>query len=106
MAEALGIEATDITYKKYYAEYCAMHNLGTPKHKTERCTDSNGKTGTEDQQLNNLLPNQESQTFIGNHRNENGRSYFNPDNYMIIHYKDCIKYVLAIFILSLFSRCV
>ena len=33
MAKALGIEATDITYKNYYAEYCAMHNLGTPKHK-------------------------------------------------------------------------
>ena len=33
MAKALEIEATDITYKNYYAEYCAMHNLGTPKHK-------------------------------------------------------------------------
>ena len=33
MAKALKIEATDITYKNYYAEYCAMHNLGTPKHK-------------------------------------------------------------------------
>lgn len=72
MAEALGIEATDITYKKYYAEYCAMHNLGTPKHTTERCTDGNGKTERDDQQLNNLLPNQESQACIGSHRSENG----------------------------------
>ena len=93
MAEALGIEATDITYKKYYAEYCAMHNLGTPKHTTERCTDINGKTEKDDEQLNNLLPNQESQACIGSHRSENGRSYFNPDTIMIIYYKHCIKFV-------------
>ena len=86
MAEALGIEATDITYKKYYAEYCAMHNLGTPKHTTERCTDSNGKTERDDQQLNILLPNQESQASIGSHRNENGRLCFNPGTNMIIHF--------------------
>ena len=86
MAEALGIEATDITYKKYYAEYCAMHNLGTPKHTTERCTDSNGKSEKDDQQLNNLLPNQESQACIGSHRSENGRLYFNPGTNMIIYF--------------------
>ena len=40
-----------------------MHNLGTPKHTTERCTDSNGKSERDDKQLNDLLPNQESETI-------------------------------------------
>ena len=61
MAKALGTEATDITYKKYYAEYCAMHNLGTPKHK-------NNDSGDEDNgQIKCVLLNKEgSEVDMGN----------------------------------------
>ena len=61
MAKALGTEATDITYKKYYTEYCAMHNLGTPKHK------SNDSGDEDNGQVKCVLSNKEgSEVDMGN----------------------------------------
>ena len=75
MAKALGIEATDITYKKYYAEYCAMHNLGTPRHTTEEIasndTDQTKEHGED--QLKCIIPNNDTQKINNPPHNRNGR---------------------------------
>ena len=75
MAKALGIEATDITYKKYYAEYCAMHNLGTPRHTTEEIasndTDQTKEHGED--QLKCIIPNNDAQKINNPPHNRNGR---------------------------------
>ena len=46
MAKALEIPATDITYKKYYAEYCAMYG-------TQFSTDDTNKIHQEDDHAGN-----------------------------------------------------
>ena len=46
MAKALEIPATDITYKKYYAEYCAMYG-------TQLSADDTDKIHQEDAQAEN-----------------------------------------------------
>ena len=75
MAKALGIEATDITYKKYYAEYCAMHNLGTPRHTTEEVSndDKDQARKHDENQLKYVLPNKEIHEFNSLPGNTNGR---------------------------------
>ena len=75
MAKALGIEATDITYKKYYTEYCAMHNLGTPRHTTEEVSNDDRDQSKEhdENQLKCVLPNKESQEFTSLPQNGNGK---------------------------------
>ena len=68
MAKALGTEATDITYKKYYAEYCAMHNLGTPKHKhVDSCEEDNG-------QIECAVRNTECSEIDVHNENRNGKN--------------------------------
>ena len=59
MANALGIEATDITYKKYYAEYCAMHNLGTPRHKKGNSSEQADDLKEDNDQLECVILNRE-----------------------------------------------
>ena len=86
MAKALGIEATDITYAKYYTEYCAIHNLGTPRHTTGEVSNDDRDQAREhdENQLKYVLSTKESPQFNCLPRNTNGRfeqnSFYGKNN--------------------------
>ena len=68
MAKALGIPATDITYRKYYAEYCAMHN-------TELQTEERDQTQQEDEKLELTISNSENYDLNDAHAGKNGKCH-------------------------------
>jgi hypothetical protein len=76
MANALGIEATDITYKNYYAEYCAMHNLGTPRHKKGNSSEQADDLKEDNDQLECVILDREhiEPDYINPKRNDTGNT--------------------------------
>ena len=73
MAKALEIEATDITYKKYYAEYCAIHNLGTPRHNPGNSCEQVDDTKQNNDQIEFVILNKEHSELDGNNQRKNGK---------------------------------
>ena len=65
MANALGITATDITYKKYYAEFCAMHD-------TEFQAGDKNQMEQVDEQIERIITNHESSEFNDVHHANKG----------------------------------
>ena len=104
MAKALGIEATNITYQKYYAEYCALHNLGTPRQNKEHVEVETNQAGENEEQLECILLNQRSHDMSTSSQENNGMFNMYITRIPFIQYKGFIMLNIY-FILKLLFSC-